>query len=59
MALVKENPQLENEAFESQFEEDYGSFNSLADLFRQIGLDERQHKEESLNRVEKARFSLE
>lgn len=29
---------------------------SLADLFRQIGYDERVHKLESLERVEEARF---
>ena len=32
----------------SEFEADYGPFDSMADLFRQIGHDERVHKEESL-----------
>ncbi len=36
--------------------EDYGRFASYADLFRQIGYDERVHKLESLARVEAARF---
>ena len=58
MKFVAENPTLEQKLFESDFEKDYGSFNNQADLFRQIGLDERQHKEESLNRIDEARFSL-
>jgi hypothetical protein len=57
MEFVKENTGLEKEPFKSDFELDYGRFESLADLFRQIGLDERRHKEESLNRVSTARFS--
>jgi hypothetical protein len=57
MEFVRENPSLESAIFRSAFEEDYGSFGSVADLFRQIGLDERQHKEESLARIENARFS--
>jgi len=56
MEFVHENPSLENALFRSVFEKDYGAFNSQADLFRQIGLDERQHKEESLSRMEQARF---
>ena len=32
----------------------YGCFDSLADLFRNIGLDERMHKEESLAHIVKA-----
>ena len=57
MEYVRENPDLETTPFESDFEEDYGSFASQADLFRQIGLDERQHKLESLERMERPRFS--
>ena len=56
MEYVAENPALESEPFESIFAEDYGRFVSLADLFRQIGYDERVHKLESLARVETARF---
>ena len=56
MNFVKTNPQLEDEPFESNFEKDYGKFNSMADVFRQIGLDERIHKEESMARIEEARF---
>lgn len=56
MEFVAENPSLESEPFESMFVEDYGRFASLADLFRQIGYDERVHKLESLARVGGARF---
>ncbi|MBI2370986.1 MAG: hypothetical protein HYV08_12255 [Deltaproteobacteria bacterium] len=56
MAYVAENPALESEPFESIFAADYGRFDSLADLFRQLGYDERVHKLESLDRVEAARF---
>lgn len=57
MAFVRENPAFETEPFESDFEDDYGRFASLADLLRQIGLDERRHKEESLEHIENPRFS--
>jgi ubiquinol oxidase len=56
MEYVAENPQLEAEPFESMFAEDYGQFPSLADMFRQIGYDERVHKAESLARLDTARF---
>ncbi|TAK03090.1 hypothetical protein EPO44_07720 [bacterium] len=56
MEFVAENPALEQEPFESMFKDDYGRFSSLADLFRQIGYDERVHKLESLARLEAARF---
>ena len=57
MEFVRENPRLEEVPFESIFEKDYGSFASQADLFRRIGLDEREHKVESLARIEQPRFS--
>lgn len=56
MKFVAENPALEQEPFESVFREDYGRLASLADLFRQIGYDERVHKLESLARLDGARF---
>jgi hypothetical protein len=56
MEFVAENPQLESEPFKSLFEEDYGSFESVADMFRQIGHDERMHKEEGLEAIATARF---
>jgi hypothetical protein len=57
MEFVRERPELEREPFESLFREDYGPFASLADVFRQIGYDERVHKDESLARLERARFA--
>ncbi len=57
MEFVRDNPDLEQVPFESIFEKDYGSFESQADVLRRIGLDEREHKEESLARIEQARFS--
>ena len=57
MGFVRENPELEARPFESTFVNDYGPFESEADLYRQIALDERHHKEESLARMESARFS--
>ena len=56
MKYVAENPALEQVPFESAFAADYGRFASLADLFRQIGYDERVHKLESLARLDSARF---
>lgn len=56
MQFVKDNPGFENEPFQSDFEEDYGRFDSLADMLRQVALDERHHKEESLARIREARF---
>ncbi len=56
MNFVKENPAFETEPFESEFKKDYGNLETLAGLFRRIGLDERMHKEESLLRMERPRF---
>lgn len=56
MEFVRENPELEELPFESAFEADYGSFESQADLFRRIGMDERIHKLESIERMERPRF---
>ena len=57
MEFVRERPELEEESFESGFKRDYGDFKSTADLFRQIGLDERKHKEESLEHIAHPRFT--
>ncbi len=57
MLFVKENPHFSMEPFDSDFGKDYGEFANLADLFRQIGLDERHHKEESMARIAEARFA--
>ena len=57
LLFVEENPRFTETPFESQFKKDYGAFSNLAELFRQISLDERHHKLESLNRIEKARYN--
>jgi ubiquinol oxidase len=54
--LVEENPEWEDTPFESIFADDYARLASRADLFRQIGYDERIHKLESLDAMERPRF---
>jgi ubiquinol oxidase len=54
--LVAEHPEWEDLPFESAFIADYGSYDSLADVFRQIGHDERVHKQESETQLEAPRF---
>jgi hypothetical protein len=56
MTLVAEHPEWEGLPFESAFAADYGEVDSVADLFRQIGYDERVHKQESLARMHEPRF---
>ena len=56
MAFVAEHPEWETEPFVSVFAADYAALDSVADLFRQIGYDERVHKEESLARMSEPRF---
>ena len=56
MLFVKENSQLEEEPFDSDFRSEYGDFASMADMVRQIALDERQHKLESMERMGNPRF---
>lgn len=56
-AFVEENPWLEDSPYDGLFADDYGRFASLADLFRRIGLDEREHKDESVARMAEPRFT--
>src|SRR5206468_685106 len=56
MGFVEEHPALEDEAFVSDFRQDYGEFRCVADLLRQIGLDEREHKDESVAKMSQPRF---
>lgn len=55
-ALVAEHPEWEHRPFESSFAADYASVATVADLFRQIGYDERVHKEESVRAMAEPRF---
>jgi ubiquinol oxidase len=54
--LVTENPEWETKPFVSQFTADYGEYASVADVFRQIGHDERVHKLESEAQLTRPRF---
>ena len=54
--LVDEHPEWEITPFKGRFTDEFGDFESLADLFRQIGYDERLHKQESEARMGTARF---
>jgi hypothetical protein len=54
--LVEEHPEWEATPFEGDFTRDFGHYDTLADLFRQIGYDERLHKLESEARMGTARF---
>jgi ubiquinol oxidase len=53
---VQENPTWEITAFSSEFADEFGHYATLAELFRQIGYDERLHKEQSEATIENARF---
>ena len=48
MAFVAEHPELEEQSCSCTVAEDYGCAESFADVLRQIGVDERHHKDESL-----------
>jgi ubiquinol oxidase len=55
--LVDEHPEWEGLPYDSEFASDFGEYDSLADLFRQIGYDERLHKQESEVRMGDPRFT--
>lgn len=57
MLFVEESPELEQVPFESVFKKDYGDFRTMADVVRQIGYDERMHKNESMMKLGMARFT--
>lgn len=54
--FVQEHPEWEDTPYEGEFTEDFGAFDSLADLIRQIGYDERLHKLESEQNLRSPRF---
>ena len=56
MEYVAETPDLQAQGYAGEFARDYGSFPTLADLFRRIALDERGHKEQSLVHLSAPRF---
>jgi ubiquinol oxidase len=55
--LVEAHPEWEDQPFESAFADDYAHLDTVADLFRLIGYDERIHKQESLNAMTHPRFA--
>lgn len=55
--FVEENEWLTQRPYDGLFAGDYGRYETLADLFRQIGHDERVHKIESLERMTQPRFA--
>ncbi|HYN32683.1 MAG TPA: alternative oxidase [Ilumatobacteraceae bacterium] len=54
--LVQEHPEWEAMNYQGEFAEDFGTYDSLADLIRQIGYDERLHKIESEQNMLAPRF---
>ena len=54
--LVDEHPEWESTPYQGMFRDDFGHYESLADLFRQIGYDERLHKLESEANMVAPRF---
>jgi ubiquinol oxidase len=54
--LVSEHPEWETVPYEGEFAAEFGTYDSLADLFRQIGYDERLHRIESEARMTAPRF---
>jgi ubiquinol oxidase len=54
--LVQEHPEWEHTPFTSGFHADFGHYESLADLFRQIAYDERLHKVQSEAAMKRPRF---
>lgn len=56
MAYVAEHPELRAQPDPGTYAAEYGRYDSLADLFRQIGHDERTHKLDSLASLSAPRF---
>jgi len=56
MKFISENPELEEQEWVSAFTTDYGKFENVADVLRQIAVDEREHKLESLSNLDNPRF---
>ena len=54
--LVGEQPEWEHQPYQGEFVGDFGTYDSLADLFRQISYDERLHKLESEANMRQPRF---
>ena len=57
VSYVTAHPALESEPWVSAFTADYGTHATVADLLRQIALDERAHRDHSLARLAEPRFA--
>lgn len=57
MLFAHEHPELGQVPFQSHFKKDYGNFETMADVIRQIGYDERTYKLESMHKLSLARFT--
>ncbi|MEM8902397.1 MAG: alternative oxidase [Actinomycetota bacterium] len=55
--FVADHPELDRTKWQSQLTDDDGQHAALGDLFRQIGLDERHHKEASTDHLAQPRFT--
>jgi ubiquinol oxidase len=55
--LVQEHPEWEHEGFSTAFAGEFGHYESLAELFPQIGYDERLHKLQSESAMQQPRFA--
>jgi hypothetical protein len=55
-AYVEANPQHDDVPYDGDFVNEYGAFDSISDLLRQISYDERMHKQESIAQIQTARF---
>ncbi len=49
MGFVEQNPAFDTTPVSTSYVDDYGHFESLGDLLRNIGLDERHHKQDSID----------
>jgi len=56
MSFVADNPWTDTTPWTSAFDEDYGHHATLGDLLRQIGHDERIHRQESEALIDNARY---
>jgi hypothetical protein len=56
MRFVHDHPELDDSRWESSFSADYGAYATVGDVLRRIALDERVHRDESLARIDEARF---
>ena len=57
MQYVADHQELDVEVWESNFKDTYGHYDTVGDLLRRIGLDEREHKESSMSHIEQSRFT--